>query len=607
MIMRLISHGRRCAAAHHTPVCGRRQRWWQQLRALADLAPLFDRAPPQDETANEGRAKQGPLAVPFSISSRVQATEEFERWRNSQGSLMFDSSAIKTVAIKPVFLPFFAFDGSLQATFTGKLGYTTRETYTDKDGKQHSTRRTDWYSKNGMRVGPLRLDPTVHVEMLQYAGFVYRREFVHQAITLDFTSQLYTARPLHAGMLPDSAGVHQFEAKPSFAYAAASSSFLAIAEKMALSKLKHPALDEVFQSSSLFGWSWSTACPATDWKQPDLYEVESLKPVFKAAQLFPRAGVVLVPFWICEYDLHGKNYRAFMNGATGKTVGATHIDQHKVQAASVAGATGISLACGFFVAQESANELLAVLIALAGPVVGWFGGARYGRQSVALWDTAGEKRAVLRQQNDAWAPDPFWQSELRKFASAWESQEEERRANARSSKHAATQRLQEDQRRVAAETAAAIPKKPEGAGGTTTLTEASSAATRGDERASEGSSNSTPAIVDETTGVTEYEWRRMDDYAILGLDREDFEGSGLSQTMIAQRMRKAEIEAAHRAQCLVWEPRYNEKADPAECVERLERIDEAKENLVGDKAAQEARKARRDERRARRIETDSQY
>jgi len=52
-----------------------------------------------------------------------------------------------------------------------------------------------------MQVGPRRVDPTVELAMLQYAGFVYRREFVHRAITLDFTRQLETARPLHAGML----------------------------------------------------------------------------------------------------------------------------------------------------------------------------------------------------------------------------------------------------------------------------------------------------------------------------------------------------------------------------------------------------------------------
>jgi hypothetical protein len=99
----------------------------------------------------------------------------------------------------------------------------------------------------------------------------------------------------------------------------------------------------------------------------------------------------------------------------------------------------------------------------------------------------------------------------------------------------------------------------------------------------------------------------MDDYAILDLDRKDFEGLGLSQTAIAQRMRKAEIEAAHRAQCLVWQPRYNEHADPAECVARLERIDEAKENLVGDAAAQDARREQRDKRKAIRDATDDRY
>jgi hypothetical protein len=98
----------------------------------------------------------------------------------------------------------------------------------------------------------------------------------------------------------------------------------------------------------------------------------------------------------------------------------------------------------------------------------------------------------------------------------------------------------------------------------------------------------------------------MDDYEILGLDRTEFEGGGLSQTAIAIAIRKAEVDAAHRAQCLVWEPQFNDY-DPLECEARLDRIDEARENLVGDKAAQAARQALRDERKAERDQRDDQY
>lgn len=484
----------------------------------------------------------------YTIDSKSRANAEFERWRERQGGLTFDASAIMTKTVKPVYLPFFAFAGSLSATFTGKLGYTTRETYTDSNGKEKTRRRTDWYRKSGMQVGPHHIDPTVHRQMLQYAGFVYRREFVHQALTLGFTRQLETARSLHAGMLPESAGVHEFEAKPSFAYATAASSFADIAHGMALNALQRPGLDEQF-TDGFFG----TACPATDWTQPDRYEVESVCPRLARAQLFPKAGVVLVPFWICEYDLHGKEYRAFMNGVTGETAGATHVDQGKAQIASAACAACLSLVCGYFVAQESANEGLAAVIALAGPVLGWFGGGMYSQWSVTHWNDTGEKRAELRRQNEAWAKDPYWQSELRKFASTWESQEETRRAKAVTNPALAT--YQHD--------------------------------TRGE--------------------VKEYDWRDMDDYAILDLDREDFERPGLSWTVIAQQIRKAEIEAAHRAQCLVWESQYNERADVGECAARLKRIDEAKENLVGDVAAQDARRAKRNQRRASREATDDKY
>jgi hypothetical protein len=512
--------------------------------------------------------------------------------------LTFDASAIRTRAIKPVFLPFFAFDGSLSATFTGRLGYTTRESYTGSDGKQKTRRRTDWYTKSNMQVGPRHLDPTVEVSMLQYAGFLYRREFVHRAITLGFTRQLDTARSLHAGMLPEAAGVHQFEAKPSFAYEAAKTSFGDIAHSMALSKLQEPRLDEQFEDESFGSWG-STACPATDWTQPDRYDVQSVRPTLSGAQMFPSAGVVLVPFWICEYDLHGKQYRAFMNGVT-------HVDQGKAQMASAACAACVSVVCGYFVVQESANEVLAAMVALAGPVVGWFGGGMYSQRSVTHWNDTGEKRAVLRRQNEAWAKDPYWQSELRKFASSWESQEEARRANALNEPRISAPRRDGDaaeaqgNQGVAAETVTEVHRS--GEDGRTLLGDASVTSTSEDGPITAHASRSSPEVQ-----VNEYEWSDMDDYAILDLDREDYEGSGISQTIIAQQMRKAEVEAAHRAQCLVWEPHYNEHVDPAECMARLERIDEAKENLVGDVAAQDARRVKRDERKASRDAVDGRY
>eukprot|EP01043_Picozoa_sp_COSAG02_P045185 COSAG02_NODE_4108_length_5768_cov_66.257717_4_plen_544_part_00 len=542
----------------------------------------------------------------FIVRTRSRAKAEFESWRARQGGLTFDASAIKTRAIKPVYLPFFAFSGSLSATFTGSLGYTKRVNYTDSNGNQRTRRRTDWYTKMNMQVGPRNVDPTVEVAMLQYAGFFYRREFVHRAITLGCTRQLDTARSLHAGMLPESVGVHEFEAKPSFAYAAAASSFGTIASTMARDKLQDPALDEQFS-----GPLWGTACPATDWTQPDRYEVESVHPTFSGAQLFPPAGVVLVPFWICEYDLHGKNYRAFINGVTGKTVGATHVDQGKAQLASAACATCLSLVCGYLIAQESANELLAEAVALAGPVFGWVGGGIYSQRSVTQWNDTGEKRAVLRRQNEACAKDPYWQSELRKFASVWESQEEARRANALTEPRLRTRRREcaaaeaQGEQQVAAETVPEVPHQSDkGVDVRTQLGEPPlhEASASKDGPVAAHASSSWPEVE-----VKEYEWSGMDDYAILDLDRKDFEGSGLSQTVIAQRMRKAEIEAAHRAQCLVWQPRHNEHADPAECVARLERIGQAKENLVGDAVARDARREKRDKRKASRDATDDRY
>ena len=310
-------------------------------------------------------------------------------------------------------------------------------------------------------------------------------------------------------------------------------------------------------------WSLNGRCPATDWRHPDRYEVDrcSIRTTLSDARLFPQAGVVLAPFWICEYTLDGAKrnengsvYRAFMNGVTGKVAGMEHTDSGKAQVAAAACATCVSIVCGFYLAKETGANGVAAMVALAGPVIGWFGGASYSKLSVGEWEEAGAQREVLRKQNEGWPKQPYWQSELQKFASAWESQEEVRRANA--DKHAHAQQTMENNDNN--------PTDADGAGG---------AGGAGDVDGVDG--------VDGADKGQAEAWRDMDDFAILGLqDRDAFEGKGVpTPTKNVELM--AEIIAARRAQCLVWAPQYNEKADPVECAERLKRIDEATENLLG--------------------------
>ena len=122
-------------------------------------------------TAQDGHAKQGPLAIPFGIPNVDEAKVAFKLWKDLQGGMTFDSSAVEITTLKPVYLPFFAFDGTLSATFTGQIGYTKRERYVDDDGKSHTKTSTDWYSCDGMRVGPKHIDPTVNVAFLQYETY----------------------------------------------------------------------------------------------------------------------------------------------------------------------------------------------------------------------------------------------------------------------------------------------------------------------------------------------------------------------------------------------------------------------------------------------------
>jgi len=235
-----------------------------------------------------------------------------------------------------------------------------------------------------------------------------------------------------------------------------------------------------------------------------------------------------------------------------------------VQVAATACASCVSILWAVFFAQETGAIQAAAMIALAGPVIGWFGGAYYSKMSAGEWEEAGRQRDALRKQNEGWPKQPYWQSELQTFASSWESQEDARLANA--DKHAAH----------AQQTMANNNNKTTDADG------AAGAGGAGGANGVDGVDGSTDGV-EKAVKVDKVQveaWRDLDDYAILGLDEDDFEGTGVSKTIKKVEL-MAEIVAARRAQRLVWAPQYNENADPVKCAERLKRIDEATENLLG--------------------------
>ena len=161
-----------------------------------------------------GRRSQAPLlAVPFQQHDAAAASSEFAAWsKKDQDSWVFDSSAMKLTRVHAVYLPFFAFEGSLQATFDGRLGYTTAQTNLDSS--------TNWYRKDGMQLPPIAVDAVSDPGMLQYAGFEFRRSYINQAVSCDGMGfgGLRHAMPLYEGMLPEGCGVHAFELKPSRAF-----------------------------------------------------------------------------------------------------------------------------------------------------------------------------------------------------------------------------------------------------------------------------------------------------------------------------------------------------------------------------------------------------
>ena len=247
---------RGAALRSHTQPVGRRCLGTYRGRGR----PNRNLAVPFDQVAGGSSSSSRALAIPFAVASKELVRDKFRGWVSQQQSTVFDSSAIELAGTKPVYLPFFAFEGDVDATFTGKLGYTTT-THSTVNGRSVSRTRTDWYFKTGMRVGPKHVTPSPlptaqmpHgdplcgvVAMLQYAGFAFRREYVHKALHGGRLS-LSIAQPLHPGMMPPGCGVHEFEAKPSFCFDKTLSTFDGIARSMAESRLHDPNLNETFAS-----------------------------------------------------------------------------------------------------------------------------------------------------------------------------------------------------------------------------------------------------------------------------------------------------------------------------------------------------------------------
>ena len=279
--------------------------------------------------------RQVPWALPFAVS-KAEARGAFDKW-NDQGQS--GAPKLKVRVVRPIHVPFYVFDGQLEVTFTGVVGYDDGD---EEEARSVSPRE---YVHAGIRCPPTQLGADAGATTAVYAGFDFRRLYVRQALSRDLSDELLlTAVPFNelTGS-PAGAGVEAFKMKPSFAYLnrilerlpeiahheaerhvtaggsepplqpAACTSVCGHGEADArratrLTSPSHRAQmeDTSVQALQFEGADGTRVCPHSATRHPDYERVDDVTFEYdKTARLHDR-GVVLLPVWVIEYTLLGK-------------------------------------------------------------------------------------------------------------------------------------------------------------------------------------------------------------------------------------------------------------------------------------------------------------
>ena len=154
--------------------------------------------------------RQVPWALPFAVS-KADARSAFDVW-NGQGQP--GAPKLKVRVMRPMHVPYYIFDGQLEVTFTGVIGFDD-----DAEGEGRSVSPRE-YVHTGIRCPPTHLGADAGATTAVYAGFEFRRLYVRQALSRDLSDELLqTAVPFNElSGSPAGAGVEAFKMKPSFAY-----------------------------------------------------------------------------------------------------------------------------------------------------------------------------------------------------------------------------------------------------------------------------------------------------------------------------------------------------------------------------------------------------
>ena len=313
--------------------------------------------------------RQIPWALPFKITQD-----------DAIGAFTARAPAIpwRLRAVRPLRVPFYVFEGSLEVRFTGVVGY-------DDGGGADSCGRVEAseYSREEIACAPSELGADTAAVSAVYAGFDYRRLLVRQALCGGVSDTLLrSAVPLtecDEGCPPPGMHVEAFAMKPSFAYV----------ERIT------PRLDEVaFYAAEVrmrerdvrtfaFWRDGKSKTPAAI--EPDYERVEAVAFELAGPRLHDK-GVVSLPLWAVEYECLGKPYRAFVSALHAPPDGdATRVDVASLQHGNPWSAT-----------QGSRSGAWEATSADTG----------------AMWKAIGDLRRLDAEANTEWRVQRYWLDEV---------------------------------------------------------------------------------------------------------------------------------------------------------------------------------------------------
>ena len=311
--------------------------------------------------------RQEPWGLPFAVTQQ-EALAAFMTHHDRESG-----PKITLRAVRPCHVPFYVFEGTLAASFTGTIGYDD-----GAESDAHGLVQAREFTRSDIGCESVDIGADTGAVSAVYAGFKFRRLFLRQALS-DGLSEglLQSAVPLRQLVgQPAGAVADDFEMKPSFAYRERIHQRLPeVAHHHAECRMRHDV------TRALDFWCGEERVRPCD-REPDYDFVSDVAYELEAPRLHDR-GVIALPVWVVEYACLGQSFRAFIS-ATDRS------GRRADCAVRVAG-----MQHGSPWSDEAAPSA-----------------ARLTGDAGTMWAVIGQMRRLEAEANTDWRVDRFWLDEI---------------------------------------------------------------------------------------------------------------------------------------------------------------------------------------------------